>query len=187
MSQHQLDDNLGVFVILNGPTIDKIVASLRASITGRRKQNVTFSVMPGFLFDEEGRRVVEPILQDPIKLVTSVNGIQQEMGKAGLLPDCVNLTVRVEQRVGSIKPLPHFRNLAIRQVLAVGAHLHLSYNVETRMGGVALNNQRSLVTSKDYWQNRIADGWLIAGESIKDDHEDTEDEYNGIELPSTIQ
>lgn len=185
MSLSQLDNDLGVLVLMNGPTPDKITRSFWANNAGRRKQLLAFGVMPGFLFDEEGKKVVEPMLESLIKLIGSITGMQQEFQGKQPLADSVNLTVRVEQEVKGVKPLPQFRaSMAFTNVLAPGARLCLSYNVKTRMGGIALNGQRHLVTAQDYWRTRLADGWLVAAEpSIKGIHAEPED--NAAEQSNT--
>lgn len=170
MSLCPLDDNLGVFVIVNGPTPEKITRSFWANNAGRRRQLLAFGLMPGFLFEEEGKKVVEPMLEAPLKLAGSIVGVQQESQGQQLPVNCVNLTVKIEEALKGVKPLPQFQeNISFTNVLMPGAHLHFSYNVSTRMGGIALNGQRHLIGSQDYWETRMADGWLVAAEPPKEE------------------
>lgn len=172
MSLSQPNDNLGVFVILNGPTPDAITRSFWAGNTRRKKKAVTFAVMPGLLLEETEGRIVEPLLQEPVKVVATVTGMQQETSYTQPLKDCVNLTIRVERKVTNIKPTSKFAGkVTIANILTPGAHLRLSYNVKTHMGGIALNVQQCLVTSQDYWETRVADGWLIATDPPAESHD----------------
>lgn len=162
MALSKIDNDLGAFVLLNGPTSDRLTRSFWANNAEQRKQLLNFGVMPGLLFDEDGKRVVEPLLTNPAKLTVSVTGIQQEICDAKPLTNCVNLMVRIEQKLANIKPVPNFEGTVnYTNILTPGAHLIFSYNLKTKMGGIALNNRNSLVTSQDYWKTRTADGWLI--------------------------
>lgn len=171
MPLSQTNDNLGVFVLLNGPTPDAITRSFWAG-NARRKKTVTFTVMPGLLLEETEGRTVEPLLQEPVKIVATVTGVQQETRYVQSLKDCASLTIRIERKVTNIKPTPKFAGkVTITNVLTPGAHLRLSYNVKTHMGGIALNVQQCLVTSQDYWETRVADGWLIATDPPTESHD----------------
>lgn len=176
MSKVQLDE-MGVFMVLKGPPQDKLSRALWASIYGRRKLLVAFRVMPGFLFEEDGKRVIEPLLQEPVSLLTAVTGVNQEMG-ASRKPwmDCVVLSTKVDHLAGKPKPFPQFAHMPLCSVLARGSYFDVSYNMQTSMGGIILAGQRSHVTAQDFWTKRTADGWYVSSkpQPAKETSEDQE-------------
>ncbi len=185
MSLSQLENDLGVFVLTNGPTAEEITKSFWADATGRKKRPVTFKVMPGILVDEEGKRAVAPLLYKPMVAVAIITGMQQELRDARPARNCVNLTVRIERKPASIAPLPEFSNcMTVYNIFTPGTPLRLSYNVKTRMGGIALNGQQCLVTSQDYWEARTADGWLMAADPPKKGQEDSTSTDDGEQSTS---